>query len=137
MQERPDAPQLLEALAQFLVAELQPTVADKKLAFRVLIAANLASTVAAELRTQEPRALSELQRLRALLPDVVAQDPAKLPEKDRRDALRALNSELVLALKQGRFEEAELAKVRAHLEQTLKDALAVQNPRFDVSEEIE
>ena len=36
MLERPDGPALLEALAKFLIADLQPAVKDKKLAFRVL-----------------------------------------------------------------------------------------------------
>lgn len=137
MQERPETSTLLEAIAQFLMVELQPTLTEKKLAFRVLIAANLASTLAAELRTEEARTASELRRLTALLPEVVDGDPVRLPPKERKDALRALNSELVLALRQGRFSIEELARVREHLETTLTDALAVQNPRFDLSKEIE
>src|SRR3970040_954326 len=53
MREQPDKPALLDALAKFLLADLHPAVKDKKLAFRVLIAANLSATLATQLR---PRA---------------------------------------------------------------------------------
>lgn len=124
MLERPDEPALLEALAKFLLADLQPAVQDKKLAFRVLIAANIASTLAAQLRTAGERHAAELGRLRALLGDG-AHD------------LRGLNLALAAKLKGGGLPPEELRRIRAHVKQTLEETLSVVNPSFDTSPDIE
>ncbi|HVE83519.1 MAG TPA: DUF6285 domain-containing protein [Myxococcales bacterium] len=124
MLERPDEPALLEALAKFLLADLHPAVKDKKLAFRVLIAANIAGTLATQLRTQDERRAAELSRLRALLGG---------PER----SLRELNAALVEKLRSGGLAAEELEKISAHVKQTLQEALSVVNPSFDTSVEIE
>jgi hypothetical protein len=129
MQERPEPRAVLEALARFLLEELQPVVTDKRLAFRVLIAAHLASTMAAELEVRPLHAQAELLRLTALLPDVPV-------SSDARVALRDLNAALVDRLAQGGPLRDD-AGVRAHLRSTLADALAVFSPRFDTSPDIE
>jgi hypothetical protein len=129
MQERPEPRAVLEALARFLLEELQPVVTDKRLAFRVLIAAHLASTVAAELDVRPLHAQAELLRLTALLPDVPV-------SSDVRTALRDLNAALVDRLARGAPLEDD-AGVRAHLRSTLADALSVFSPRFDTSPDIE
>lgn len=125
MLERPDEPALLEALAKFLMADLHPAVKDKKLAFRVLIAANLAGTLATQLRSREGHQAAELQRLRALLGEGAA------------GGLRELNAALVERLKAGGVSGEELARIRAHVKQSLLEALSVVNPSFDTSAEIE
>jgi Domain of unknown function (DUF6285) len=129
VQERPDPRAVLEALGRFLLEELQPAVADKRLGFRVLIAAHLASTVAAELEARPLHAQAELLRLAALLPDVPV-------SSDARVALRDLNAALVDRLRQSDALQDD-AGVRAHLRATLADALAVFSPRFDTSPDIE
>lgn len=129
MQERPEPRAVLEALARFLLEELQPAVTDKRLAFRVLIAAHLASTVAAELDARPVHAQAELRRLSALLPDVPV-------SSDERVALRDLNAALVDRLFKGDRLEDDAA-LRAHLRATLADALGVFSPRFDTSPDIE
>ena len=69
MQNRPDASTLLDAVASFLMAEVAPKLeGDKALQFRMMIAANLATVVAAELRTEDDRFAAEAQRLKALVP---------------------------------------------------------------------
>jgi hypothetical protein len=130
MQERPAPRAVLEALARFLLEELQPTVTDKRLAFRVLIAAHLASTLAAELEVRQAHAEGELLRLRALLPDVAA-SPA-----DTEAALRTLNAALTERLRRGEGLPADAA-LRAHLRTTLADTLSALSPRFDTSPAIE
>jgi len=130
MQERPAPRAVLEALARFLLEELQPTVTDKRLAFRVLIAAHLASTLAAELEVRWAHAEAELRRLRALLPDI-AVDSA---ETD--GALRALNAALAQRLQRGEVLPDDAA-LRAHLRATLADTLNALSPRFDISPDIE
>jgi hypothetical protein len=129
MQERPEPRAVLEALARFLLEELQPAVTDKRLAFRVLIAAHLASTLAAELDVRPLHAQAELLRLTALLPDVPV-------SSDARVALRDLNAALVDRLAKGGPLQDD-AGVRDHLRSTLADALAVFSPRFDTSPNIE
>jgi len=129
MQERPEPRAVLEALSRFLLEELHPAVPDKRLAFRVLIAAHLASTLAAELDERPSHAAAELERLEALLPDVEA------PTGDTRAALRTLNAALVERLGRGRLPDD--AALRSHLRATLADALRVFSPRFDLSPDIE
>jgi hypothetical protein len=51
-QDRPDAPELLEAVAEYLFAELRPEV-PREQRFRVLVAANVCVVVARELRAGE------------------------------------------------------------------------------------
>lgn len=125
MLERPDEPALLDAVARFLMADLHPEVKDKKLAFRVLIAANLATTLANQLRTQQERQGAERSRLRALLGDSAGGD------------LGALNAALAVRLRAGGVPAEELGRISAHVKQTLQEALSVVNPSFDTSAEIE
>ena len=70
MQNRPDKTDLLEAVARFLERDVKPAIKDPSLAFRVLIAANLAAVVAGELRVEDAATGAELDRLRALLPEL-------------------------------------------------------------------
>ena len=130
MQERPSPRAVLEALSRFLLEELQPAVADKRLAFRVLIAAHLAATLAAELQAHRPQAEAELRRLRALLPEL----PVSSAETEAE--LSALNAALAERLRRGE-PPADDAALRAHLRATLADALSVLSPRFDISSDIE
>ncbi len=130
MQERPAPRAVLEALSRFLLEELQPAVSDKRLGFRVLIAAHLASTLAAELEGRQQHAESELLRLRALLPEVRASSAETQTE------LRILNAALAERLRRGQPPGDDVA-LRAHLRQTLADALSVLSPRFDTSPDIE
>jgi hypothetical protein len=134
MQHRPDKATLLDAVVQFLAAEVHPTVADKALAFRVLIAANLCAVVAAELRAEDDHDAAELTRLRALLPDVDAGPGAHAPRRsETHAALLALNRALCERIRAG----ATGPDVWRHVRATLREQLAVANPRFDASDEIE
>lgn len=135
VQTRPDASTLLDAVATFLLEEVAPKLKDEKaLAFRLMIAANLASIVANELRTQDDRFSHEARRLKSLLPGVA--DEAKLWSSkghDRSEALLALEKELAARLRSGRVKIDD--KVMDHLVQTARDTLAVTNPRFELGDE--
>ena len=125
MQNRPDHSTLLDAIASFLMGDLVPKLeADKALQFRVLIAANLATVVASELRTEPVRLASELARLRAL-PLTPALSPLAQGEGE-------LNRELAARLRKGELS----AEVLEHLIATARETLEVTNPRFDLSDEI-
>jgi len=134
---RPDPPALLDAIARFLLEEVQPQVSDRRLSFRLLIAANLATTVAAELRSGEDRALGELRRWQDLLPGVESGDAAGMSSAERARATRALEAEFLSRLRSGRLSRDEVRKARAHVRQSLVESLRWLNPHFDTSEEIE
>lgn len=123
MLERPDKAALLEALAKFLLTDLHPTVQDKKLAFRVLIAANVAGTLAAQVRTEAERDAAERSRLQAL--------------GLKGETVHQLNQALVELLRAGSVPEEMLGRVQAHVKQTLVETLSVVNPAFDTAMEIE
>lgn len=133
MQNRPDASTLLDAVAAFLMAEVAPKLeADKAIQFRLMIAANLASVVAGELRTEDDRFAAEAARLKALVPGA---DDGKLasPRRDERmAALAALDAALVKQLRANGPDDATLN----HLWETAKQTVQVTNPRFDVSENL-
>ncbi len=123
----------LDALTRFCAAEIQPALAaagDKPLAFRALIAANLASMVAAELRAEDALEDAELCRLVALLPD--AEVPA-----GRREAIRALTALLSQRIRARGAAALSPGPLWEHVMQTLREKLQVQNPRFDLRREIE
>src|SRR5262245_63816345 len=109
MQTRPDQSTLLEAVSTFLLEEVAPKLKDEKaLAFRLMIAANLANIVATELRTQDERFSHEARRLKALLPGVA--DEAKLwssKSHERTEALTALEKELAARLRSGKVKADE------------------------------
>lgn len=129
MQTRPDHPTLLDALASFLMADVLPKLeADKALQFRALIAANLATVVASELRTQEARLASEGNRLLTVL-------GAAGPPPDEA-ALEQLNRELARTLRAGTMDPQQQALALEHLLATARETLEVTNPRFDVSDEL-
>jgi hypothetical protein len=135
VQTRPDAATLLEAVAAFLLEEVSPRLKDDKaIAFRVMIAANLANIVATELRTQDERFVSEARRLKALLPG--AADEARLwsaRTHDRLEALTELSKELAARLRAGKMKIDE--RVLEHLTQTARETLSAVNPRFELGDE--
>jgi len=129
MQNRPDHSTLLDAIASFLMADVVPKLeADKALQFRMLIAANLATVVAGEVRTRAARFSSEAGRLHALL------ESPRLPADDA--ALEALNRQLATALRKNALSPAHLDAALDHLFVTAKETLEVTNPRFELNEEL-
>jgi hypothetical protein len=141
MQERPNKLVLLTAIARFLNEEARPALADPRLAFRALIAANLASIVASEMMTDDDHLTSELTRLRAIFPDAAS---SSIPERTeaRRASVLELNTRLARALRAGEgaggdADTLDQARVADHLRDTLRDKLSVDNPRFDTARVIE
>jgi hypothetical protein len=134
MQQRPDVPTTLDAIARFLLSELHPTVADRGLQFRVLIAVNALAQCAGELRAAPARPMEELASLRALLGDFAARDPED--EAERAALVTALDRELSARLRDGRIEATAEGPVMEHLTASLRATLAASNPRFDLSDAI-
>jgi hypothetical protein len=135
MQERPNKLVLLSAIARFLVEEARPALADARLSFRALIAAHLATVVAAELASDDESLTRELARLLPLFPD--AANPDDSPAA-RRALVADLNARLAARLRdEGTLAPAERAAIAAALHESLREKLAIENPRFDTALDIE
>jgi Domain of unknown function (DUF6285) len=134
MQNRPDKTVLLEAVARFLATEVKPAIADPNLAFRVLIAANLAAVVAAEVATEEAQEEAEIARLRELVP---APSGPFSHASDRKSAILGANRELVRRILDGALDAAATRKAIDHAMLTLRGELFAQSPKFDPSLDVE
>ncbi|MFZ5492995.1 MAG: DUF6285 domain-containing protein [Pseudomonadota bacterium] len=123
MQDRPTAPELLDAVREFIATELLPTVHDPRLRFRALVAANLLDLVHRELALEPALLRAEWERLGALLGDA-SPPPADVGELAA--AMAARNAELCRLIRGDRAPAgtaaAQLAAVRGKLE--------VANPRY-------
>jgi hypothetical protein len=136
MQTRPDHPALLDALAQFLLADVGPSLeGNKALQFRVLIAANLASVVASEMRTEPARFTREVSRLKQLLSKERVEGLESTERETRLLALEGLNRELASKLRTQSLEVHQQQQALEHLIATAKETLEVTNPRFDLTHE--
>jgi Domain of unknown function (DUF6285) len=79
--DRPTAPELLEAVSEFLTAEILPTLTDHRLRFRTLVALNALGIASRELESEqlaEPDLQTLARRIRA--GDVRTGDVALLKE---------------------------------------------------------
>jgi hypothetical protein len=133
MQDRPDKLALLGAIARFLERDVRPALKDPGLGFRALIAAHLATTLAAEIQAEDDLEASELARLRALLPDAAgAHEEPETRAGRRRERLR-LRRELARRIKDRVLDEGQRARAFAHVMQTLREDLRVYNRKFDTS----
>jgi len=89
MQDRPDAPELLDAVAEYLFAELRPEV-PREQRFKVLVAANLCAVVARELRAGEQPDREDL----ALFVGLLGEEVDDVREAAGRLAARLRSGEL-------------------------------------------
>jgi len=115
----------LAAVAEFLDGDVRPTISDKALRFRLLIASSLLRSVASERAQDAELREAEVERLGVLLGATAPWD------------LEELNALLVSDIRAGERGDAAEAKVRSHLLKTLRERLAARNPRFDTAPEIE
>jgi hypothetical protein len=128
MQDRPTARELVEAAAQFLSAELLPAVADPRLRFRSLIAANVLAIVARELAAGAAPLRDELRRVGDLLG----------VDGDDRVSVEALEAELLrlrralcTQIRQGQLDDqAAFARVLRYGRDSAIARLRIANPRY-------
>jgi hypothetical protein len=100
-QDRPDAPELLDALAEFLFADVREWAPPEK-RFQVLVAANLCTILARELRAGDEPLREDL----ALLRKVLGQEAAEIPEgEELRAAVRAAQAELARRVRTGELDD--------------------------------
>jgi Domain of unknown function (DUF6285) len=112
MQDRPSAAELLDAVAEYLFAELRPEV-PREQRFKVLIAANICAVVAREIRVGEEPDREDLALFGELLGKEV-NDPrsaaAELSERIRSGVLDDRLEELGPRLEEHVRRKLEIAR---------------------------
>ena len=88
-QDRPDAPELLDSVAEYLFAELRPEV-PREQRFKVLVAANVCAVVARELRAGDQPDREDL----ALFAELLGEDVDDVREAAARLSARLRSGEL-------------------------------------------
>ena len=132
MQDSPSSDELLTGISRFLAEQIAPGIADRGQGFRLKIALYLLSVVQRELSHADEHDQREWAGLQALS----GQDLAYPSDgASRQGALRSLNLELARSIRED--EHADLEAIRAHVLQTLRDKLAVVQPRFDLGPDCE
>ncbi len=112
-QSMPSAPILLAAAVKYLEEELLPTLTGYH-RFQTRVTANVLNIVRRELELREPQSAAERERLRALGHD---------------GDTETLSGELSELIRRGAIDLND-AELRAHLRQSLADALAINNPKW-------
>lgn len=124
MQDTPDAPTLLTEIAQFLESQVRPSIDDKGLAFRVRIAVHLLGVIAREVEHAPAHLNAEADRLSALLGGAP-------PGDDLHAWVEGRNAALAKGLRADAYDAETRTAIRTHLMQTLRETLAIAQPRFD------
>ena len=112
MQDRPTAAELLDSVAEYLFAELRPEV-PREHRFKVLVAANVCSVVAREIRAGDKPDLQDLELFRELLGkevDDVHAAAAELSERIRSGELDDRIEELTPRLAEHVQRKLEIAR---------------------------
>jgi Domain of unknown function (DUF6285) len=124
-QDRPDAAELLDAVAEFLFGQVRDAV-PREQRFQVLVAANLCAVVAREIRAGR-RPLEEDLGLFAALLD---RDPPDTSGQNLTAAVREAQSQLARRLRAGELD-GDLPEVAAALREHVRRKLAVARPGYD------
>lgn len=117
MQDRPTAPELLDALAELLFADVREWV-PREHRFQVLVAANVCAVVARELRAGAEPTLADLALFRELLGNGG-------DENDAREAAAAL----ARAIRAGELDD-RLPAVMSGLREHVRRKLDVARPGY-------
>jgi hypothetical protein len=116
-QDRPNAAELLSAIADFLREEAIPALdrSEPRLGFQMRVAVNALAILEREARQGPDADHREHERLRKLL--------------GREGTLEELNRVLAQQLRTGQRDERDAA-LMAHLEATIADKIAIANPKW-------
>lgn len=123
-QDRPDAPELLDALAEFLFADVRAWAPREK-RFQVLVAANLCAVIARELRAgQEP-----LREDLALFGELLGRELEIPAGEELPDAVRRAERQLAEEIRGGAFD-ARLDQLTGCLREHVRRKLEVARPGY-------
>lgn len=159
MQDKPTSIDLLEAIQDFLMKEIMPTVKEKDLlSFKTLISWNMLGVIIREIKQEEPLLEKEFSSLLSLLGEKadkliprLKQESEILPSEDKSEPNKKPNntnfSELNLNEKKkivslaneilaNQIRDQKILpsnqEVLNHIMETLKDKLAISNPRYSI-----
>ncbi|MGH7778735.1 MAG: DUF6285 domain-containing protein [Candidatus Binataceae bacterium] len=110
----PDAPTLLGAAVKYLEEELMPALTGYH-RFKTRVTINALGTVKREAELRAAQAAAEVDRLIAIL--------------GHRGEVEALSAELAERIRGGAVS-VDNHELRAHVRQSLADALAINNPKW-------
>lgn len=113
-QSFPDTPTLLSAAVKYLEEQLSPTLSGYH-RFHTRVTINVLNIIRRELELRESQSAAEGERLAAIL--------------GHAGEVKALSDELSDSIRRGAIDLKD-TKLRAHLRQSLADALAINNPKW-------
>jgi hypothetical protein len=116
MQDRPTAPELLDAVAEYLFAELRPEV-PREQRFKVLVAANVCAVVAREIRAGDEPDRDDVALFRELL------------GQDFGDAREAA-AELSRRMRSGELDD-RIDEIAPRLEEHVRRQLEIARPGYE------
>jgi len=126
--DRPSAVELVAAARRHLEKEVLPVVAEPRLRFQTLVAANALLMVERELALAESQLEAEWERLNALEETSAAMPPGF---EARQQAIAARRRALCERIRRGELDEGAAQRaLLQYLRQTVEDKLRVANPRF-------
>ncbi len=123
MQDRPSAPELLDALAELLFADVREWVPRER-RFQVLVAANVCAVLARELRAGHEPTIADIELFERLAAGYEGSVEGE-PEERARDAA----SELARAIRAGELDD-ELPAVMGHLRTHVRRKLDIARPGY-------
>jgi hypothetical protein len=125
--DHPSAAELIAAARMQLEQQVIPTLAEPRLRFQTLVAANVLAIVERELAAGEAHLAAAWQRV-ADLEDSSDEQPAGAA---LRAAVVSQAQRLCLDIRAGRLDGGPARQaLLAHLRRTAEEELAVANPRF-------
>ncbi|MBU42196.1 MAG: hypothetical protein CMN76_03170 [Spirochaetaceae bacterium] len=128
MQYRPEAADLCEAIADYLLKEVMPAVKDSdELAYKALVSWNMLGVVAREMRDEEELLRNEVGRLHQILDEPGLEELETLQDVKKR--IQELNVKLSEKVRKEKISDTN-SQVWAHVRQTLVENLSISNPRF-------
>lgn len=130
MQDRPDASDILDSVADFLMKEIMPAVKDNEmLAYKTLVSWNMLGVLSREWKEEDAYTCSQLARLESILESGFPEEMPVLKRK-REALLLELNAKLCEKIRHERIHDIK-SNVWSHVKQSLIEQLAVANPRFN------
>lgn len=127
MQYRPEAADLCDAIADFLLKEVLPALESDELSYKALVSWNMLGVVGRELREEEDLLRNEVGRLHQILDEPGLEKLQSL--KEVKDRIAQLNEKLAARIRQEAISSPD-HQIWAHVKQTLIENLSISNPRF-------
>lgn len=125
MQDRPDAPELLAAIADFLRQQAEEAP-DRWHRFQFQVAANSLTILRREAEQED----AHLARDWAHLDRLLAPEPMPASRPQQRSALRRRGEELSAAIREGAFDSPDRERdLLDFLWDTVQDKVRITNPR--------